>query len=281
MTRAAAPVPRRAGLPARPARAPSSSGLAELWRFRALLRSLVVRDLKVKYQRSVFGLVWTLLNPLLTMAVLVAVFSYVIRIEMEQYWAFMLSGYFVWNYVQQCLFRATSILREHAALSRSVAFPSEILILGAGASRLVEFLVEITIVLAVLVVFRLHSLPSSLLLLPILVVVQMLLVVGLMLPLSTISTLFHDVQHALPIVVMSLFYLSPVFYPVEFVPEPARPFFQINPMVPLLQLFHAVLYDGTWPPASLLGASLASSGTICAIGYLLFRRYRHVCVEIA
>ena len=100
--------------------------LSEVWRFREFLTSLVVRNLKVKYQRSVLGFIWTLLNPLLTVAVIAAIFSYVVRIEMPQYWAFLLSGYFVWNYVMQTLSSATYVLGEHAQLSRSVAFPKVI-----------------------------------------------------------------------------------------------------------------------------------------------------------
>jgi hypothetical protein len=105
--------------------------LAELWRFRYLLRSLVVRNLKVKYQRSVLGFLWTLLNPVLTIAVLIAVFSYVVRMGMVHYWAFLLSGFFAWNFVAQMLYAGITILAEHATLRRSVAFPTELLIFGA------------------------------------------------------------------------------------------------------------------------------------------------------
>jgi ABC-type polysaccharide/polyol phosphate export permease len=253
----------------------------EIWRFRRLLYSLVLRDVKVKYQRSALGLVWTLLNPLLTVAILTAVFSYVIRIPIEHYWAFLISGYFVWSFVQQGLYRSTSVLQEHAPLSRSVAFPSEILILGACLSKLTEFLIEIVIVIAVLAVFHLRGVPPSLVLFPVLVLLQVLLVVGLMLPLSTVSVLFQDVQHALPILVTMIFYLSPVFYSVDLIPEAARPYYQVNPFVGLLDLFHTVLYAGAWPSAAEVGRVAGVAALVCGLGYVLFRRYRDVCVETA
>ena len=99
----------------------------------------MVRNLKVKYQRSLLGFVWTLVNPLLTVTILVVVFSHVVRIQVPHYWAFLLSGYFVWNFMLQTLNTGTYIFAEHSRLTRSVAFPSEILVFSAAGSRLIEF----------------------------------------------------------------------------------------------------------------------------------------------
>lgn len=255
--------------------------LRRVWQYRELIRNLVVRDVKVKYQRSALGLVWTLLNPMLMVAVLVSVFSYVIRIQLPNYWAFLISGFFVWNFIQLSLYHATTILRDHATLGRSVPFPSEVLILTASISKLVEYLVEITLVILVLLVFHHHSIPPSLVLLPLLVIMQLLMAVGLMAPVAVIAVMFYDVQHALPIVITSLFYLSPVFYPASMIPEPAQILYHLNPVVGLLRLFHIVLYDGAWPPTSLLLGVAASALGTCVIGYGIFKRFKYVCTEIA
>lgn len=257
------------------------SPLAELWQYRELLRSLVIRDLKVKYQRSLLGLIWTLLNPLMTVAILVTVFSYVIRIPIEHYWAFLISGFFVWNFISQVLYNTTTLLSSHAALSRSVYFPREILVLSAAISKLVEFLVEIGIVLVVLALFHYHSVPSSLILLPVLIVIQVTLAAGLMFPLAVLSVLFYDVQHALPILITSIFYLTPVFYPASLIPEGMRPFYYINPFVGLLSLYQTVLYEAAWPSLTLLVSVSAAAVGILVLGYRVFRRYKGVCVEIA
>ena len=255
--------------------------LLELWRFRGLLRSLVIRDLKVKYQRSLLGLIWTLLNPLLTVAILVTVFTYVVRIQVPRYWAFLISGFFVWNFIQRTLYHATTILRDHASLSRSVYYPSEILILGASLSKLVEFLLEILIVLIALVAFHHRAVPASLALFPVIIAVQLILAIGLMFPLAVFSVLYYDLQHALPIVITSLFYISPVFYPVAMIPDTARAVYYLNPIVGVLELFHAVLYEGSWPSMTLLASVTAAALAICAAGHAVFRRYKEICVEIA
>jgi ABC-type polysaccharide/polyol phosphate export permease len=263
---------RTTGMPASP--------WTEVWQARELLRSLAARNLKVKYQRSVLGFFWTLLNPLLTLGVLAAVFTHVVKIKVPDYWAFLLSGYFVWNYLLQMLSTATYVLAEHAGLRRSVAFPSEVLVLSAMASRLVEFVVEMALVLAALLSLHHMALPASFSLLPLLVVLQILLSLGLVMPLAILSVFYNDVQHAMPVVLMVLFYASPVFYPARLVPEGVRRLYLLNPIAGLLTLYHEVLYEGRFPSATLLAGVTGASVLLFFIGYAIFNRYKTILAEI-
>jgi ABC-2 type transport system permease protein len=262
---------RRASLPA---------SLSEIWQARGLLRSLVTRDLRVKYQRSVLGFLWTFLNPLLTVAVLVAVFTHVVRMPITPYWAFLLSGYFVWNFLLQTLTAGTFILAQHAQLSRNVAYPREVPVIAAVLSRFIEFAVEMTLVVLALILFHHRGVPPALLLAPWLAAVQILLVLGLVFPIATLAMFYHDIQHALPIVLTTLFYLSPVFYPVGMVPEVLRPIFLLSPVAQLLTLYHDVLYAGTWPPLPLLLQASATALGVAGLGYAVFHRFRDLVAEI-
>ena len=125
------------------------------------------------------------------------------------YWAFLISGLFAWNFIQRTLYHATTILRDHASLNRSVYFPPEILILSAPCRNWSEFLIELAIVTLVLVVFHHHAVPSSLILFPVIVAILLVMAIGLMFPLAVLSVLYYDLQHALPIVITSLFYICP------------------------------------------------------------------------
>lgn len=256
-------------------------GLREVWRFRRLFLSLVVRDLKIKYQRSPIGFLWTLLNPLLTSLILIAVFTYILKVPVDHYWAFLLSGYFVWNFMSQVLIQSTHLLRDHANLRRNMAFPSEILIWSASFSRLLEFLIEIGLVMIGLVVFHHQGIPSSLVLFPLLIIIQVILTVGLMYPLSILSVFFHDVSYALPVVIFTLFYISPVFYPMEIIPEVVRPYYFLNPFAGILTLYHTILYDGLWPSVAMVSSIFTGAIIIGVIGYAIFHRYKNACVEIA
>jgi ABC-2 type transport system permease protein len=258
----------------------SPSRLDWFWRHRGLLHELVLRNLRVKYQRSLLGFVWTLLNPLATLAVLTAVFSHVVRLPVPAYWAFLLSGYFVWNFVSQTLNTGTYLFAEHSRLLRSAAFPPEILVLGAALAKLVEFIAALALVLLAIVTFHHRGAPASFLLLPLLLVIQLLLVIGLALPITALSTFYYDVRHALPLALATLFYASPVFYPAWLVPQAIRPLYMLNPVAGLLTLYHHVLYQGRVPPVALLGGMLAASAVLCALGYAIFRRYAAVYPEV-
>jgi len=255
--------------------------LRELWRFRHMLGHLASRNLKVKYKRSALGFLWTLLNPLATVLVLVAVFRIVVRLPIEHYWAFLLSGYFAWNTAAQSLFSASTILPEHARLTRSVAFPKEVLVLAALVARFVELAAELAILVVVLAVFHHGTVPAAFALVPVLVVVEALLVVGLMLPIAVLSTLFRDVTQGLPVLLTTLFYLSPVFYPASMVPEAFRGIYAANPFASLLACFHRVLYDGSPPPIPELALAAGIALVVAAGGFLVFGRYSEVCAEIA
>jgi len=258
----------------------AATSLAELWSFRELVRSLVVRNLKVKYQRSVLGFLWTLVNPLLTAGVLIVVFSIVIRIQMEAYWAFLISGYFVWNFIAQNLSASTMLLMEHAALRKSIAFPAELLVFGSCISRMFEFSIELGIVIVALIIFHHGGIPLSILMLPVLLLILFILIVGLTMFIAVLSAFYHDVQHVIPIITLTLFYLSPVFYPISFVPENLQPLFYANPFASVLTLFHAVLYEGRFPSLNmLLSAGAWATGTLI-VGHKIFDRYKSVLAEI-
>jgi lipopolysaccharide transport system permease protein len=132
-----------------------------------------------------------------------------------------------------------------------------------------------------LVAFHHRAIPSSLILFPVIVAIQLIMAIGLMFPLAVFSVLYYDLQHALPIVITSLFYISPVFYPVEMIPEAARPYYYLNPLVGVLELFHVILYEGRWPSLTLLASVSAVALAICACGHAVFKRYKEICVEIA
>jgi len=254
--------------------------LARLWRFRELLRVLVIRNTKLKYQRSVLGFLWTLLNPLLLISILLAVFTHVIRIPIADYWAFLISGYFVFHCIGQTVTASAFVYVEHATMLRSVALPVEAPVLAAVMSRFIEYLVELVLILLLIVIFRHSGLTPSLCLLPLLVVLQFLLVLGLSLPVAALSVYYYDVRHMLPILLMGLFYLSPVFYSSQMVPESVRPFYFLNPVAAIMYLYRIVLYEGTFPSPTALLLLVLQIGLILTVGYTIFRRHKANFAEV-
>jgi ABC-type polysaccharide/polyol phosphate export permease len=253
---------------------------SSLWSHRNLIWGLVVRNVKVKYQRSLLGFVWTLVHPLVMVLVLALVFGLVVRIQIADYWAFLISGYFAWNYVSATMYAATYTLDEHSQVMRSIAFPHEALLVSSALSRLAEFLVELLLVIGLLALWLHHGVPVSFAALPLLLLLQFLLALGLQLPLATLAVFYRDVQHALPLLMSAIFYLSPVFYPASMVPEHLQGIYFLNPVAELLTLYQQVLYDGEWPAPGRIGMLTAKTAVILAFGLFVFNRCKHRFAEI-
>jgi lipopolysaccharide transport system permease protein len=251
-----------------------------VWRYRELIRVLAVRNVKVKYQRSALGLLWTLLNPLLILLILMAVFTHIVRIPIPAYWAFLLSGYFVFHCVSQIMSASSLVYLEHATMVRSIAFPIEAPVVAATLSRLFEFMIELGLTLILIIVFRHGGIPLSFLLIPWLLLLLLLLALGLAMPVAALSVFYYDVRHMLPALLAALFYISPVFYSVDMVPKMLQPIYYINPIAYLLNIFHIVLYDGAMPSFLLLAGATALMAATFVVGYALFNRSKHLFAEV-
>ncbi len=248
---------------------------------RALLWALVSRNLKTRYQRSALGILWALLNPALTIICLVVVFSEVLRIQIKDYWAFLLSGYFAWVFLVHTVSASATLMRDHAYMLRSVAVEPEILVLSTAIARGIEFLIEISLVAIALAVFRHHRLPLAYLALPLAIAIHFGLILALAYPVAALGTFFHDVQHALPVLLTALGYISPVFYSMDLVPTSIRAWFlALNPLTRDLPLFHSILFDGRLPGVGewLLAGTLSLA--LWVIGLSAFRWRRPVFAEI-
>ena len=243
-----------------------------------LLRVLVDRDMKLLYKRSALGIAWTLINPLLQLAVFSFVFRSVIPINIPQFSSFAFSGLLIWTWSQTALFQATGLITSNKALIRQPNFPTAILPVVTTMTGLIHFLLALPVLIIFLAIDGVQ--PSSVLfVLPLLMVIQFILTVSLAYPLAALNVTFRDTQHTLGVLLQMLFYLTPIFYDLNSVPKEFQPFYQLNPMVPLLEAYRAILLKGTQPDwQALLMVSLAVA-VILPIGLAIFRRQSNTFVE--
>jgi lipopolysaccharide transport system permease protein len=243
-----------------------------------LLRVLVDRDMKLLYKRSALGIAWTLINPLLQLAVFSFVFRSVIPINIPKFSSFAFSGLLIWTWSQTALFQATGLITSNKALIRQPNFPTAILPVVTTMTGLIHFLLALPVLIIFLAVDGVR--PSSVLfVLPLLMVIQFVLTVGLAYPLAALNVTFRDTQHTLGVLLQMLFYLTPIFYDLNSVPKEFQPLYQLNPMVPLIEAYRAILLKGTQPDwQALLIVSLAVA-VILPIGLAIFRRQSNTFVE--
>lgn len=243
-----------------------------------LLRVLVDRDMKLLYKRSALGIAWTLINPLLQLAVFSFVFRTVIPINIPRYSSFAFSGLLIWTWSQTALFQATGLITSNKALIRQPNFPTAILPVVTTMTGLIHFLLALPVLIIFLAIDGIQ--PSSVLfVLPLLMVIQFILTVGLAYPLAALNVTFRDTQHTLGVLLQMLFYLTPIFYDLNSVPKEFQPFYQLNPMVPLIEAYRAILLKGTQPDWQVLLIVSLAVAVILPIGLAIFRRQSNTFVE--
>lgn len=243
-----------------------------------LLRELVDRDMKLLYKRSALGIAWTLINPLLQLAVFSFVFKSVVPINIPQFSSFAFSGLLIWTWSQTALFQATGLITSNRALIRQPNFPIEILPVVTTTTGLIHFLLALPVLIIFLAIDGVQ--PNSVLwFLPLLMLIQFILTVSLAYPLAALNVTFRDTQHTLGVLLQMLFYLTPIFYDLSSVPKEYQLFYQLNPMVPLIQAYRNVLLKGIPPDwLTLLIVSIAVA-VLLPLGLGIFRRQSNRFVE--
>lgn len=265
------------------------TSLAEYAASRELLTHLTLRELRGKYKRSALGWAWSLLNPLSTMLIFTLVFRFFFRVEapvgepsgLKNFALFLLAGLLPWNFLTNSVFGSLATIIGNSGLIKKTYFPRELLVLSQVNSWVVSLLLELALLAVVLVVVGNMVLPY----LPVVVLLVVLLtlfVTGLSLALSVFNVFFRDVQHFAAITFQAWFYLSPIVYPIDLVPQratmfgydvPVRSIYERNPMATFASVFRDCLYDLRLPSFSALTYLVLVSVTTFLVGLFIFGRF--------
>lgn len=254
--------------------------LLELWRFRSLIAALIVRHLNSRYRGSVLGFVWSFLNPLCLIAVYSLVFKYYIRFnQVDHYTLFLFTGLLPWIWFSSGLIEATSSISSGGSLISKAQFPPQILPVVAVLTNLVNFLLA----LPLLLLFMLISgvMPGvSFLVLPFVIFVELIFLLGLSLGLSALNVHFRDIQHVLGNFITFWFFLCPVIYPLESIPEKFRFTLYLNPVALFTQMYHQIFIENLFPSWKYLALTTVIAVFTLLIGNLIFNRYREEFAEL-
>jgi len=236
--------------------------LEELYRFRFLAFSLVLRELKVKYKGSVLGFFWSLLNPLVMLVVYTVAFKYIIRVRVENFPVFFLCAFLPWSYLQSSLSMSVGAIKDNGSLVKKVYFPREVLPLSQVFSNLVQFLLTFLILIPALLLFKI-DLGLPLLWLPVIILLQTGFILGLSFFFSAFNVFFSDVKHLLEIFLQIWFWLTPIIYPISFVPERFQSLYRLNPAVLIVEGYRDILLRNK-------GLSLIQCLWLLAVAVLFF-----------
>lgn len=248
--------------------------LLELFGSQQVLIELVKRDLKVRYKRSVLGLVWTMLSPLLLMGVTTLVFSTFFKFAIHNFPIYMMSAYILWGFFQQGTVAASSSFLDSAGLARKIYVPAALFPLASVTGAAVNLVLSL-IPMVLIVLLTGGQLSWAMLSLPVALVLTAVFTYGLGLILATAAVFFNDVIHTYQVVLAAWVYLTPIFYPASIVPPQYSLIFDVNPLFHMISIFRDPIYQGTWPEPIDLGISAAYAFGAALIGWWFFERSRN------
>jgi lipopolysaccharide transport system permease protein len=254
--------------------------LAELWSHRELLYFLTWRDLKVRYKQTLLGVAWVVMQPLMMTVVFTVFLGMLARVPTERvpYPLFVYAGLLPWTFFSGAVVGGGTSLVSNSHLITKVYFPRLIVPAAAVGARLVDFCVAFTIIVGMMVFYRV-PLTANLLMLPPLLLLATALALGCGLLLSAINVRYRDIGVALPVFIQLWMFVSPVLYPTSLVPEAWRGVYALNPLVGVIDNFRAALFGGgfNWPA---LGLSAAFTAALLVFSAYEFKRVEKSIADV-
>jgi ABC-type polysaccharide/polyol phosphate export permease len=248
-----------------------ANDLRALVAYRGLLRGLVQRDLAVKYKGSLLGVAWSLLHPLVMVAVYTLAFRYVVRVPIERFPLFLLSGLLPWMFFTSALSAATGAVADNGTLVRKVAFPRAVLPIAAIASALVQFLLMYTVLVPTALVMGAGLSLSWAALLPV-VLLQTAFTAGLGLLLATAYVFVRDARHLLDVALQVWFWLTPIVYAASLAPETLRRWLRLNPMMHFVTAYQQIVTQHAVPSPATFALLAAMAAVSLTLGWAVFAR---------
>lgn len=223
-----------------------------------LVQLMVQRDLRVRYRGSVLGYLWSMVNPLLSMAVLTFVFSHLVKFKIDNYPIYILVGVMCWNLFSQSLSIGTQSIAANGALLKKVRVPSFAFPAASVASCMLNFILSIVPFLIIHAVMR-APLHWTIVLAPIFLLPYLCFIYGCSLLLASLNVFYRDVGHVLEPLLALLFYATPIVYTIESLPASVSGLANLNPLVHYLGVMRSVMYQGTLP-------TFSSVALVCGVG---------------
>lgn len=249
-----------------------------LYRYRWLLYELVLRDVIIRYRGSVLGVLWTLLTPLMFVAIYIVVFAFFLHLDIPHYSVFLIAGLLPWQWFATALQTATnSIVEGRVYVTNSILAPV-VLVVVPILSSFVQFLLSFAIALVVAQFFHVH-LGWSMVALPLLFAVQMMLTMALALFLATLNVFYRDATQLIAVLLALLFYLIPIVYPLSKVPPRFQTYVMADPMATLVLSYQQIFYKDAFPNWLFFVYPLAFSLALLYVGRLTFNRYKEMFAD--
>jgi ABC-2 type transport system permease protein len=224
--------------------------VVSLYRYRGLLKALVLKDLKLKYRGSVFGFLWSLANPLLMIVVYTLAFTMILGIRTEMFVFYLMLGQLAWTFFASSTMMSTGSIVDNTGLLRTVQFPRAILPIATVLFNFAQYLLTVAVFLPTMLVWYRIPLVEPMILLPAVLVLHVAFTIGIALILATATVFFRDVRHLVEVALAVVFWTTPIVYELDRVPERLRLLILLSPMSPFVVAYQKLFFFREWPDAT-------------------------------
>ena len=253
--------------------------LKELYNYREMIVSLVKKDLRGRYKGSVLGFLWTFINPLFQLIIYTIVFSTIMRMGIDKFYMFLFVALVPWIFFNACLQQGATSIMDNKEMVKKIYFPRLVLPLSFVTSCFVNMLLSFAVIFAVIFVTGFGVNFVALLFLPLIMLIEYILALGIAFITSACTVYVRDLQHILSIVGLGWMYLTPVVYPSSMVPEKYLTLFNLNPMTPIIMAYRDILYYKKIPQMNTLIQAATMGVVLIIVGVAVFSRLQRNFVE--
>lgn len=249
--------------------------------FHFLLTNLIKREIATRYKQSILGYFWVIINPLSQMLVMTFVFTKIFRVQTWNipYPLFVYAGLLPWILFTQSLSHSTNSIVGNLSLVKQIYFPREVLVLATILAKIVDFFLASIVFIIFMLYYRQPFHFSILWFVPIFII-QFVLTFGLSLILSAFNVFYRDVQYLLNLILLLWMYLTPIYYPVEMVPDKFRFIYSLNPMSVLINAYRHIVFKGTSPKLTSLGIAFLVSLVVFLVGLKIFKKLENLFADV-
>ena len=243
----------------------------ELYKYREFLKTSIKKEFRGKYKKSFLGVLWSFLNPLFQLLVYALVFPFILKNGIENYTMFLIVALMPWTFFNSTLIQSAASVVVNGGIIKKVYFPRTILPISTTTSNLLNFLITGIIVIVALLISGI-GLGPSILVLPIIIIMQYILQLGIAFILSSVTVYIRDVEYLMNVIMMLMFYMSPIVYSPDMIPDKFLPLFKLNPMFHIISYYREILYYKQIPNMISVVGMLTVCTIVLILGYLIFRK---------
>ena len=245
----------------------------ELYDYRQLLKSNVSKEIRGKYKGSFLGVLWSFVNPLLMTLVYAIVFPFILRSTQPHYVTFVVIGVLPWTWFTNVISQGTNTIVVNGGIIKKVYFPREVLPISIVTSGLINFLIS-CIIIAIFLICSGIGFSFYILMLPLIVLIQYILMLGLIFITSAIDVYVRDAEYIIAFLVSMLFYATPILYSSDLFPAKFSWILNLNPLTTIINSYRDIFYYQTMPNLKALGIVSLVSVLILIIGYKIFGKLK-------